>query len=155
MNRLDRKQAFYFPTVLDALTNPDHPDYDAAFDAAIRRLRPHWFERCIGASERDREAYELLDNAYTMTYQDYSKLVRRGGSDENIAEAVADLDRMAIELKVAKEKWLQSVVRDLDTAVTFGDLAAISEFRDQLIEATKIDDSISDIEFQRQLAAFE
>ncbi len=25
-------------------TNPDHPEYDPAFDAEVRKLRPDWFE---------------------------------------------------------------------------------------------------------------
>ena len=28
---------------LENYTNPDHPEYDAEFDAHIRQLRPDWF----------------------------------------------------------------------------------------------------------------
>lgn len=136
MNPINIKRETALAIAFDTYTNPAHPEYDHAFDAEIRRLRPDWFEKTNEQAKMDNIlAYEELDHGYQMMYQDYSKLVRRGGSDKEIASAVAELDWLMCEMRVAQIRCIKDLFGDLDAAIKTSDSRAISDARDRLKEA--------------------
>ena len=88
------------------------------------------------------EGYEELDNAYQQSYQQYSKMVRRGyATPDEIAEAEADLTQMATALgDYERAVWcsqIKSLVTALGAAVNRGDLGAICEARDGLLDTLR------------------
>ncbi len=45
MNKLSLKREHELAEALDRYTDPNYPEYDAKFDAEIRRIRPDWFDK--------------------------------------------------------------------------------------------------------------
>ncbi len=43
--RLTPQQEHQLAEALDRFTNPTHAEYDPVFDAEIRKIAPHWFEK--------------------------------------------------------------------------------------------------------------
>ena len=80
---------------------------------------------------------EQFGNAFEMAYQDYSQMVRRGEpTPAQLAVARADLADLRLGVAQARHEEIRLLVADLDAAVRRGDLAAICEARDRLLETT-------------------